>query len=237
MKSVMNLTLSCLCWCAVAASASSGQQVPVGSVRTFAPIGFDDNDNSQLVIEGYLDNDCYRLEKPNVRIDTETRQITIQPMASYYQWQCLEVFVPWTQVIDLGKIPAATYSVHVGSSGEAANLVIKESHTVQPDDYVYAAVDSVAVQVDAAQQQISAVLHGRFSNRCSEFDGVNVIDNGKTIDILPIMKSKDTRTCERSNEPFEYKVVLPWKDPGRYLLHIRSLNGQAVNHVFEVPNT
>ena len=106
------------------ALASEGALVSIGSERTFAPRGFDDNDQIQIVVEGKLDNDCYRLEAPSVRVDSASRQITVQPQASYYNWLCLEVLVPWTQVINVGRLAAGDWSFKIGSAGESERMTV-----------------------------------------------------------------------------------------------------------------
>ena len=215
--------------------AANGTPVPISSARTFAPSGFDDNDQTQVVLEGSLDNDCYRLAKPRVTIDQTAKLIQIQPTADYFQWMCLEVLVPWTQVVDLGTLAAGPYNIKVGDNGQSETITINHSSTISPDDHVYAPIDSTSVTVDDASRTITATLRGRFTTRCAEFEEIRVLDSGKTIQVLPIMKAGTSRTCrDRREVTFEQDVNIPWRDAGRYLVHVRSLNGQAVNQVFEV---
>ena len=228
--------IAALTFAATTIFANPGKPVPISSSRTFAPVGFDDNDQTQIVLEGRLDNDCYRLAQPRVKIDQKTKQIEIQPTADYFQWMCLEVQVPWTQTVDLGVLSAGTYQIKVGATGESEKLAIKPASTVSPDDHVYAPVDSVDVLVNPAGHSIIATLRGRFATRCAEFDEFRVIDSGKTIQVLPIVKAGSARNCSEQRETsYEQQLELPWRDAGRYLVHVRTLNGQSVNHVFEVP--
>lgn len=213
--------------------AADGTIVSVGSERTFAPRGFDDNDQVQLVIEGRLPSDCYRLEQPDVRVNAATKHISIQPKASYYNWLCLEVLVPWTQVVNVGRLPAGEWNIKVGSNGEPETLPIKLSTTVSPDDHVYAPVDSLSV--DLVDGQAIATIKGRFTTRCGELTDLKVLDSGKTIEILPIMTAGTARSCEHTEQPFEQKILLPHKSKGRYLVHVRSLNGLSHNQVYEMP--
>ena len=81
--------------------AADGASVPVASERTFSPKGFDDNDQIQVIIEGRLPSDCYRLDQPEIKTNPVTKEILIQPKAGYYNWLCLEVLVPWTQVVNI----------------------------------------------------------------------------------------------------------------------------------------
>jgi hypothetical protein len=205
----------------------------MGSERTFAPHGFDDNDQIQVVIEGHLDNDCYRLSTPDIVIDDTTHQVRIQPRASYFQWLCLEVQVPWTQVVQVGSLSAGSWNIKVGSSGESATMDVKSASALSPDDHVYAPVDTLFVDVQGGAA--TATIRGHFSTRCAEIEDMIVTDSGKTIEVQPIMTAGSARNCQRVETPFERQISLPQKSPGRYLVHVRSLNGSALNHVYEVP--
>ena len=215
-----------------ASLASGGTLVPIGAERTFVPQGFDDNDQIQVTIEGKLDSDCYRLETPNVQIDNKNHRLIIQPMASYYQWMCLEVQVPWTQVVDVGRLEAGEWVVKVGSHGETGSLRVESSSTISPDDHVYAPVDSLSI--DFSDGKAIAKLRGHFSSPCAEIEEIKMIDSGKTIEVLPILKAGTARNCELADTPFERSLELPRKASGRYLVHVRSLNGQALNQVYEI---
>jgi hypothetical protein len=228
----MRGVLMSLVFWAGSAIAATGQLVPISSERTFAPQGFDDNDQIQVVIEGKLDNDCYRLGTPNVRIDDVSHQVLIQPRAAYFQWLCLEVQVPWTQVVPIGPLAAGAWTIHVGSSGESATMAVKSASALSPDDHVYAPVE--ALFVDVHDGLATATIRGHFTTRCADFEDIRVIDSGKTIEVLPIMTAGSARSCERSDTPFERQITLPQKSAGRYLVHVRSLNGAALNQVYEI---
>ena len=58
--------------------AADGTLVPISSELTFSPNGFDDNDQIQVVIEGRLPNDCYRLEQADIKTNPQSKEILIQ---------------------------------------------------------------------------------------------------------------------------------------------------------------
>jgi hypothetical protein len=77
-----------------------------------------------------------------------------------------------------------------------------------------------------------ASLEGRFTNSCMVWEDLKVQDNGKTVNVLPIMKLEGTN-CVAGEFPFKKTIALPESIvAGRHLLHVRSLNGNAVNHLF-----
>ncbi len=228
----MKIAVATFALWAGSALAAVGPLVPVASERTFVPQGFDDNDRTEIVIEGKLANDCYRLEDPSITVDAGRREIIVQPRASYYEWMCLEVQVPWTQVVNLGRLAAGGWTVKTGSRVDVAMLPVKSSSTVRPDDHVYAPVETLSIEV--RDTLAVATIRGHFSSRCAILEDVRMIDSGRTIEVLPIMTPGSARGCEQFNTPFERQLILPQKSAGRYLVHVRSLNGQSLNQVYQI---
>jgi hypothetical protein len=65
---------------------------------------------------------------------------------------------------------------------------------------------------------------------------VTVINSGKTLEVLPKMELVDAPNgCQITEVPFSWTVDLPKEiSKGRHLMHVRSLNGKAVNKMFSV---
>ena len=209
--------------------------VAVDAARVFVPVGFDDNDNTQVVLDGYLPSGCYRLGRPEVAVDPQTRQIKVQAMARYFDVTCIEARIPYNIVVDVGMLPAGEFTVVTNGDSMRENLRITESTTAGPDDHDYAPVDSVRIREVAGTDRVVAVIDGRFTNSCMSFDEVKVIDNGTTLAVLPIIKIDADAICNDIILPYRKVVNLPANmAPGRHLLHVRSLNGHALNHVFSV---
>jgi hypothetical protein len=220
----------------LADSPHSGQYVAVEAARAFIPVGFDDNDETLLVLDGYLPSGCYRLTRPETAVDQEAKTITVTPMARYFDVPCIEARVPFHYEVRLGILAAGDYTVKVndGNAVLRQSLSIAESTTAGPDDYLYAPVDDVTVRPNADTGHLEAVLQGRFTRACLDWEDVRVEDNGDTVNVLPIMHETDPNACTDAERV--YKKIVPLPDsitPGRHLLHVRSLNGQAVNFLFE----
>jgi hypothetical protein len=114
-------------------------------------------------------------------------------------------------------------------------LQVKRATQPGPDDYLYAPVDRVHVSRDSSGKLI-ATIQGRFTNTCLTIEEMRVINSGKTLELLPIMKHEESGSCQKQEIAYDKSVALPALANGRYLLHVRSLNGQAVNEVFNVTN-
>src|SRR4051794_25152 len=65
------------------------------SDEIFAPPGFDENDNAQIVAYGQLINTCYKAAPPDVEVDKGRKQIRVTTRAYLYEgcW-CLQVIIP-----------------------------------------------------------------------------------------------------------------------------------------------
>lgn len=208
----------------------NGDIVNVDARYVFAPEGFDDNDESIVMLDGYLPSGCYKLTRPMVEIDERTKQVNIKPMARYFNVPCIEALIPYQYEIKLGILSEGLYTINVNSAA-VESLDVAEATSAGPDDYLYAPIDQASVEkTDAGLME--ATIEGRFTNSCMVWDEVKVQDNGKTVNILPIMKVDGTN-CVAGEFPFKKTVQLPDSvSNGRHLLHVRSLNGNAVNHLF-----
>jgi len=230
-----------LSWSAMADSSddpANGAAVEVPTRYVFAPVGFDDNDQTVVTIDGYLPSGCYRLMRPEVAINNATRTINITPIARYFDIPCVEALIPYNFEVQLGVLPEGEYTITIGvSAAQPEALTIAEATSAGPDDYLYAPVDQAIVLRDEATGRLTAELSGRFTNTCMTWDYVRVIDNGKTVNVLPVMKmaaeGPNGEDCVSTELPYKKSVELPDTIvPGRHLLHVRSLNGRGLNQLF-----
>jgi hypothetical protein len=208
----------------------SGDLVNVEARYVFAPEGFDDNDETVIVLDGYLPSGCYKLTRPEYSVDEANKTINVKPMARYFDTACIEALVPYQIEVKIGILAEGMYSIKVNEA-VAENLSIAESTSAGPDNFLYAPVDGASVARDDSGA-LTATLEGRFTNSCMTWEELKVEDNGKTVNILPIMKIEGSN-CVAGEFPFKREVALPTSVvSGRHLLHVRSLNGNAVNHLF-----
>jgi len=216
--------------------AQAGSVVPVETSRVFVPSGFDDNDNVEVVLDGYLPSGCYKLLRPEVTIDAATRKVFVTPMARYFDVPCIEARVPYTYEVQLGALPQGQFDVVTNAGALTEKLTITEAANAGPDDFLYAPIDSVQVSKRHAGSRANvAILEGRFTNSCMQFKEVKIINSGATLEVLPVIELAERDGCTAMEFPFRKLVDLPEGiAPGRHLLHVRSLNGQAVNLVFSV---
>lgn len=217
------------------AKADTEELVNVEPQTIYAPVGFDNNDDVVAVVDGYLPDTCYRLRAPQVDTDKVNKRILIQPKAVRFPGICLDMIIPYSTVVHLGVLPVGSYKITTKSEKVTERINIALSTNPNPDDYLYAPIDSAQVETSATTKP-TARLYGRFMNTCLRMQEVRVINSGKTLEVLPIMKqlakTEAGEPCENKEIPFAESVELPKLATGRYLLHVRSLNGQSVNEVF-----
>ena len=218
------------------ASADTFQIVDIKSDAMYVPVGFDDNDEALVVLDGYLPDPCYRLTKPYVNLDTMSHKIVVTARARKFEGLCPDVRVPFTQEVSLGRLSRGEFTVETRDERLTERLTVKPGRNPGPDDYLYAPVEFAHVTYPGGFRW-TAVLEGRFTNSCMSIQETKVVLTGKTIQVLPIMKMLSEEecghTCRREERSFKTEVELPMlESEGRYLLHVRSLNGASVNEVF-----
>jgi hypothetical protein len=209
-----------------------GRLTAVEAETVFAPAGFDDNDEAVVLVDGYLPSGCYRLTRPEVAVDETAKTITITPVARFFDVPCIQARVPYSLELQLSQLAAGEYRLAVNGHGPTEALAVAAATNLGPDDFLYAPIDEASVDTDA-QGRLVATLAGRFTNSCMALDELRLVDSGKTLQVLPIMKLTAAEPCTAGEFRFKEKLVLPAATgESRRLLHVRSLNGRAVNVIF-----
>jgi hypothetical protein len=227
--------ISLLAFPALADDPATGTLVAVTVDASYVPVGFDDNDEVQIVLDGHLPDSCYRVSHTEVLRDPANRRISVVQYARRYPGICMQSLVPFFSEVSLGVMPTGEFKIE--SLGAALEkLDVAEASSAGPDEFLYAPVDHVKIEFNEAKQVYTAQLDGRFTNSCMKIKEVNVINSGKTLEVLPKMEmAQNPGGCSTDEVPFSWKVDLPQSlTQGRHLLHVRSLNGKAVNQMFSV---
>ena len=205
--------------------------------KIFAPMGFDDNDNAQVVVYGKYPNTCYKVGPVQTSINEQTHEVQITSQAYFYDgcW-CLDVLVPYTQVVSLGVIKTGQYKLKLqgrdGKSRDMGELPIAVSTGPGPDDYLYAPVREASIDTATDGTKI-LVLRGNYGNTCMQYrDSKVYYRDSNVIEVLPIL-NMGNQNCRDASVPFEIKVALKPSQAGDTLVHIRSLNGQSINLMAE----
>lgn len=199
--------------------------------QIFVPHGFDSNDQSEVLLTGWLPSPCFT--QPKVDVDVRGRVINIS-LKSHAKTRdfCIAMAYPYVVKARLGQLKKGSYRILVNDESPVhlnAAINIAAATSGSMDDFIYAQIEDVIV--DEVKQTVT--LTGYNPSDCIELDTIHFISNKKdTIAVLPIMKQVKT-LCDSKLAPFKYVFdipkLLPSNNHETFLLHVRSLEGTSVN--------
>jgi hypothetical protein len=210
-------------------------QVSVPLENAYIPGGFDSNDRAQVVVEGHFPNTCYRQGPYLKNLDAKSNVLSINQTAFQYKGMCLMMLVPFTETVQVGIMGANSYKVKDAiSQKELGTLPVSLAKNSGPDDHLYASISDAYVGVIDGSDRV-IILQGEFPGDCWRLKEKKVILDGKNVlAVLPIIEKFRNDKCNDVRIPFISTAALPAVKAGRYLLHVRSLNGAAINKLVDL---
>jgi hypothetical protein len=207
-------------------------RVAINISEVFAPVGFDDNDEVTVMLDGMMPDTCYKVADTEIEFNREKGTYNVTQYAKRFDNAiCLSMRIPFSVELNLGTLPKGQFEIK--SEGDLLEtLEVEESTNAGPDDHLYFPVDSVNIVESETGDHLNAVIKGRFTNTCMQLGEVKIIDTGKTKQILPLITMADRTDCIDDDMPVSWMIELPDAEPGRYLVHTRSLNGKAINTMY-----
>lgn len=225
------------------------EEVEINVESLLAPaVGFDDNDNVQVVLHGYLPNTCYTLgryslEYVNGGTEMKVRQFAIRKEDGVCAQGAempphMQMAVPFTAEAPIGRLKVGDYKFDyqsVGGKDRTRALAVSKATTTHIDSKPYAAVTNViAPDLADVNSEIKVTLSGVLNSTCTEIDDVKVERQDDTFVVLPTIKVRPGVFCAQMLIPFVREVNIGRAKLGHTLVHVRSMNGSAVNRVVEV---
>lgn len=206
----------------------NAQQIKINKI--YVPIGFDDNDNIEITIEGELPNVCWELQK--AKIYKNGNFIEIKQYAIKKRDICTDTIVSFEKTITIGKLDEGTYQI---SGAESINKIFQDKNvktlevvkaeTKDIDNFIYAPVQKIVIQKGVL------AIKGEFYDSCTELERMVIDIQEDVIVFLPITK-KLNFFCLQYINPFNFKINLEDLGiEGKYLLHIRSMKGKSLNKI------
>jgi len=213
--------------------ADGGPQiVNVELNKSYIPIGFDDNDRGQVVVAGMFPNSCYKVGPYRVVLDEVNKTLAIAQTALLYQGQCIQVLVPFTQTIDIGILREGSYAIKDHFSGKALGAMpVARAKVTEADDFLYAPVTDAQVQTEEGKSTL--YLQGNFTDRCTHLKDVVVSYYDDVLVVQPIAEHIATNDCGHQMIRFQYEMPLKEGLTGSRLVHVRVMDGQAINRIAE----
>lgn len=215
--------------------------VPAPVEKIFVPLGFDDNDDIEIVVHGHFINTCYKTGPISATVDHASNVVTIDAQAYHYQGGCAQVLVPFVQSVKIGMVNKGEFKIAIKGSPEVQTvpLVVAESHTSSPDDYLYAPVANVSLD-EMGNDQYAITIKGEYPYTyvgCMVMREVRkYLSPGNTIVVQPIAALVEGPECEDQRETKKFSYTVPVSDlgPEEYLLHVRVLDGNSLNHFVDL---
>lgn len=205
--------------------------------HVFVPMGFDNNDNIEVVVTGKFPNPCYIKNSMHVRVQDEKIHIEVTALKKDNPdlAMCAPMEVPFRESITIGNLQGGDYDLIINEGtrfehNEKLQVAVSDSQSV--DDYLYPIVEYVELGFTGGLSG-DAFIIARSPSDCVVFDQVKYISNGKdTISVLPIMK-KVTGVCNNRQKRIEIPIKFK---PNAFrnkdvLLFVRSIEGKAVNTI------
>jgi hypothetical protein len=225
-------TLALLPVMGMAAPATYEANVPVDHV--FTPFGFDSNDNTEVIVTGFLPNLCYKAPKSIVSVKDGKISVSVVAIKSQQGLGfCADVIVPFIESINVGVLDKGKYQIAVNEKSsweKKSNITISEASSNSIDEAVYANVSEVTPSEEGSRK---VLLKGYNPSDCFELKEIKIVDNGvDTYSVLPKMKQVKT-FCPKKMIPFTYEFEVPQKlEADKVLLHVRVMDGRSVNAFF-----
>jgi hypothetical protein len=211
--------------------------------------GFDDNDDVQIVVDGKLPNVCYRLSETKTAVDTKTKKIVVEQYAELSEFSActasalpdhLTYAVSFSKEISLGKLQAGEYEVVYQIKPKTfatEKFFVTNAPVNTVDDKLYAPVaQAIIPEMIYETSNAEVILSGIFYSGCLALNStdIKVLREGNVVIILPYLTVYDNSQCDNKSAPLHKILNIGAFQEGRYLLHIRSLSGRAVNKTFTV---
>tara|TARA_B100001094_G_scaffold332854_1_gene406881 strand:+ start:1610 stop:2347 length:738 start_codon:yes stop_codon:yes gene_type:complete len=208
--------------------------------KVYVPYGFDDNDNTEIVVQGFFPNPCYRLGHAGYDVDHSNHRINVWVTSYFYpnsENVCPNMVIPFVQGIKVGILPVGEYQVTFkGDYTKGVKLQVTRAKSDTPDDALYAAVENAFVTINEKTGNHQIILQGAYPYW---FEGCQVLKELKLYrqpDVLVVLPEAELVDDERCDSQLDSKRFTFTKDLGRKvepssLIHVRVLNGGSVNRM------
>ncbi|MBI1859810.1 MAG: hypothetical protein HYR96_02700 [Deltaproteobacteria bacterium] len=211
-------------------------QIDVPVHRAYIPIGFDDNDNAQVTVEGIFSDTCYRVGPARAVIHSNNHTIAIHQTAYRYGGICVQLLIPFTKTVDIGFTPRGNFAIVDAMTGmNLGDLPITRAPNEEADDFLYAPIGDAYVRVDTEAKTNTLVLTGAFSDRCTVIKDVKVNYYKDVLVVQPIAEHTSGRADCSGRTRFQKLIELKSDLRGTFLLHVRSMEGKAINKMIDIP--
>ena len=241
----MRYFLAVLTVALIAGSASAWsepEEILLVPQLVYLPQGFDNNDSIEIYIEGHLPSTCYKVGpiRATPEVDANGKRIIIENVSYQYpsfgtEPLCLPSLVEYDKKVRIGLLKEeGVYEILFkndnGQLVKKGELPVGVATSRLPDEYLYAPVKELSLE--KTSQGFDLVMKGAFYSTCMEIKSVDRVfppqNASRVIDVLPRVRQNTSVPCKQERRPFEERISFQTDLTGRFLIHVRSMNGNAL---------
>lgn len=227
------ITLFLLTLCTFQTLIASPELVKVRIQKAYIAVGFDNNDQSEVYVTGYLPDGCHQFGPHRVTVDEKTQTVFIEQQAYKHPGPCIDMIIPYAHVVRLGVMGRGSYRiVDSTSSKELGALTVTEATKPIIDDFLYLPLTNAYAKQEGEKAEASITLQGTFVDRCTRYKETKVHYYQDVIVVQPIAERLPARLCTEEPKRFQLSVPLKADLKGSYLIHVRAMSGEAINSLF-----
>jgi len=207
--------------------------------KIFIPVGFDDNDDVEVIVSGQFPNDCWKVEEVE---KTRTKAgYSLKMKARKWKAFCADKMSPFWKKVSLGYLKVGNYIITNEEKNEGT-LIVRGAKFKTEDDYQYASVDSVKTRYEFNKEtgrieKRFLVLKGEFPNACYQLAKNPPVDliresSEGLIEILPVIEYNKalSQNCSTPIE-FEEPIAIPENLSGKFMIYLRTDSDKLENSI------
>ena len=234
---------------ALCGTNAKAETVEISLERVFIPAtGYGSNNNVLLTLDGRLPSSCYQLAHFSIDKKENGHSFIVHQFAEHQtSGICakgaklplhLSGTVPFTYDVTLGHLPAGHYKVNFDLNSEQPQsraFEVYHSENLTADDLPYAVISNLVISDFVnGNNPVSVELTGTLLSNCSYLENVKVTYEEDVVVIQPILGYRISGNCYMQPTLLKKKVDLGLFNEGRFLLHVRTMSGNAINRAFSV---
>ena len=204
--------------------------------RVYIPLGFDDNDNVELVAEGTFTGPCDEAGAAHASVDSTSKTIALLGDVQRKSSDCGQDSRGFQKTLEIGHLDEGSYDIKQSGHSLGVLRVIHTENQAQ-DSSSFIPISSISLQelrTGASSLHWVLRMKGEFPSNCVDYGSTKIEVQSDVIVILPLGRLWEFGCVDRP-VPFEISYALPdGISPGRYLLHVRSAGGKSFNQIFNL---
>ena len=224
-------------------SAFENVQLPISKIFSLEN-GFDSNDFVEIAIAGFLPDTCHQLGAGKFSIDHKNFEISVGVNGYIKENQlCLNIVTPYLEIIQIGTLKEGRYKI-LNNQEDTHNFInVSPADTSEQDQFLYAPVeivDVIPIKSEKGIMKQKLKIEGTYPYLYTGCMKINEIKISKTrnniLIVQPIAEILEQKNCNNQVEDFNrFKIFKDIEIPSeeQSLVHVRTLNGRAVNKLYD----